>query len=47
MASRGSAAVVVIYSMVVLGFVATTPDIGIRCLMFDDALAKRRRRMAS
>jgi transcriptional regulator with GAF, ATPase, and Fis domain len=26
-------AVVVVYSMVVLGFVATTPDLGIRCLM--------------
>jgi transcriptional regulator with GAF, ATPase, and Fis domain len=28
-------AVAVIYSMVVLGFVATTPDLGIRCLMDD------------
>ncbi len=28
-------AVVVVYSMVVLGFVATTPDLGIRCLMDD------------
>lgn len=32
----GSGAVVVIYSMVILSVVATTPDIGIRCLMFDE-----------
>ena len=34
MAAAG--AFIVVYSMVVLGFVATTPDIGIRCLMTDD-----------
>ena len=31
----GLGAVAVVYSMVVLGFVATIPDIGIRCLMDD------------
>jgi transcriptional regulator with GAF, ATPase, and Fis domain len=30
-------AVAVVYSMVVLGFVATTPDLGIRCLIDDPA----------
>ena len=30
-----SGAIVVVYSMTVLGFVATSPDIGIRCLMVD------------
>src|SRR5579872_4471387 len=29
-------AVVLVYSMTVLGFVATTPDLGIRCLMTDE-----------
>ena len=31
----GLGAIAVIYSMVVLGFVVTIPDIGIRCLMDD------------
>ncbi len=40
----GLGAVAVIYSMVVLGFVVTIPDIGIRCLMDDRALGARRLR---